>query len=70
MTEFDDELTDEELAAVLKHAMQEMNAGFYYSNLVDENGKWTGELQCNKCKRVAQFGESPFPHKYECPMRK
>jgi hypothetical protein len=68
--EFDDdfEITPE-FEAELVASMQEMDSGFFYTMLEDEEGKLTKELRCNKCNRVGKLLEKPFPHRYDCEMR-
>jgi hypothetical protein len=56
------ELTPE-LEAELTAAMEEMDAGFFYTVL---DGR---QLRCSKCNRTGFIGE-PFPHKYACPMKR
>lgn len=66
--EFDDaDLTEDEIAEI-KRAEQDINMGFTFTSFHDENGKWC--LKCDKCQRTAEVGERPFPHKYDCPMKR
>jgi hypothetical protein len=53
-----------EIEAELERAIQDMNDGFSYLMLEDN------EIQCNKCKRVGKLLEHPFPHKLNCPMKR
>lgn len=61
-------ITQEELEANLKQAVQDCNDGFTYTMLQDENGKIGHDLRCDKCQRVGKLFERPFPHKLNCPM--
>ena len=56
------------LEAELKQSIQDCNDGFTYEMLPDEGEGW--RFKCNKCDRVADIHERPFPHKLNCPMRK
>lgn len=72
--EFDDDDDDFELTPELEaqfhRSMQDINDGLFYTMLVDEEFKATREMQCNKCKRIGGWLERPFPHKFECPLRR
>jgi hypothetical protein len=61
---------DPNLEAELKARMDECDAGYFYTMLEDEEGHLTFNFECNKCKKVAHLRERPFPHKWNCPMRK
>lgn len=52
----------------IENAMQDMNDGFGYEWLTDEEGDMV--FKCLKCGRKAELHERPFPHKLDCPMRK
>ena len=58
--EYEDE---EDLKRQIKEAQQSVNDGFFYT-FID------GELKCNKCGRFGILRERPFPHRYDCPMKK
>jgi len=67
--DFDDldfEFTEEEIAEI-RRAEQDANMGFTFEHTYVD-GKSC--LKCNKCERTAEFGERPFPHKLNCPMRR
>lgn len=59
--------SEEEIAAI-ERAMQDMRDGFGYEWLTDEEGDMV--FKCLKCGRKADLHERPFPHKFDCPMRK
>jgi hypothetical protein len=59
------EPTPEEIASI-ERAIQDMNDGFGYEMLTDQEGF---TFKCLKCGRVAELRQRPFPHKYDCPMR-
>jgi len=63
------ELTPE-IEAELDRAIQDMNDGFSYLMLEGKDGKLGNEIKCNKCGRVGKLLEKPFPHKFNCPMRR
>jgi hypothetical protein len=63
------EPTPEEIAQI-EQGMQDLNDGFGYEMLNDDEGKLTWTFKCLKCGRIAELHERPFPHKLECPMRK
>jgi hypothetical protein len=63
---WDDELSPEDIAD-LKRSLQDANMGFTFTTVTMENGGWG--FKCNKCKRIAEIRERPFPHKFDCPMR-
>jgi predicted metal-binding protein len=63
--DFDEEFTEEDLAEI-KRAEQDINMGFTYTHMFVD-GKSC--LKCDKCGRTAKFGERPFPHRFDCPMR-
>jgi hypothetical protein len=70
------EPSEEEIAKI-KQGMQEANMGLTYTMLndedgleKDENGDLTWRVECNKCGRIGSMMEKPFPHKFDCPMRK
>lgn len=67
--EFSDFEPSPEEIAEFKRALQEVNMGFTYEMLKDEDGFATGNLKCNQCGRVGHLTEHPFPHKFACPMR-
>jgi hypothetical protein len=50
--------------------MQDSNDGLTYEMVRDKDGHLTWDLKCGKCGRVGNFHERPFPHKYDCPMRR
>ena len=60
------ELTPEDIAE-LKRRQQDANMGFTYG-YVEIDGKFG--FRCNKCGRVAGGYEKPFPHKFNCPMKR
>jgi hypothetical protein len=64
--DLDDEFTDEEIAEI-KRAEQDANMGFTYTHTYID-GK--SALKCNKCGRTAELGDRPFPHRFDCPMRR
>jgi hypothetical protein len=66
--DFDFEITPE-FEAELRARMQEADEGFYYTSLVDEKGQSLHKFECNKCKRIGDILERPFPHRYDCPMK-
>lgn len=66
--EFDeDELSPEEIAEI-RRDMQDANMGFVYEMVDGEDGSFA--FKCGKCKRVASIHERPFPHRFDCPMKK
>lgn len=60
------EPSPEEIASI-ERAIQDMNDGFGYEMLQDDNPAWT--FKCLKCGRTAELRERPFPHKFDCPMK-
>ena len=62
----DFEFTEEEIAEI-RRAEQDANMGFTFTHTYVD-GK--SVLKCDKCGRTAEFGERPFPHKYNCPMKR
>jgi hypothetical protein len=65
----------EETIAKIKQSMQDANDGFTYTMLADEDGLEKDEdgslswrVQCNKCGRIGNMMEKPFPHKFDCEM--
>lgn len=62
----DDEFSPEDLAKI-KRGIQEANMGLTYS-MVREEGSFV--FKCNKCGRKAEIGDEPFPHKFDCPMKR
>jgi hypothetical protein len=72
MDEFEDldfDLTLQQMAE-LECSIQDCNDGFYFTNVEDEEGHLTRELECNKCKRIGKMLERPFPHRFDCPMKR
>lgn len=63
--DFDEEFTPEQIADI-KRSIQDANEGFTYEMIPGEH--W--EFKCNKCGRQANFHEKPFPHKFNCPMKR
>ena len=61
-----DEFTPEEIAEI-KRAEQDANMGFTFEHVYIA-GKSC--LKCNKCKRTAEIYERPFPHRFDCPMKR
>jgi predicted metal-binding protein len=64
--DLDDEFTEEEIAEI-RRAEQDANMGFTYTHTYVD-GKSC--LKCNKCGRTAEFGDRPFPHRFDCPMKR
>jgi hypothetical protein len=54
----------------IEAAMQDMDEGFGYEMLRDENDELTWTFKCLKCGRTAELHERPFPHRYDCEMRR
>ena len=66
-----------ETIAELERSIQDCNDGFTYTMLNDENGlekdkdgNLTWRVQCNKCNRIGNMMEKPFPHRFDCEMLK
>ena len=64
--DLDYEFTEEEIAEI-RRAEQDANMGFTYEHTYVD-GKSC--LKCNKCKRTAEIYERPFPHRFDCPMKR
>jgi hypothetical protein len=63
----EDELSPEEIAEI-KRGMQDAMMGFAYEMIDGEDGSFA--FKCGKCSRVASIHERPFPHKFDCPMKR
>lgn len=63
---FDEWEPSAEEIAQIKRAMQDANDGFTY-RMLNPGVDWSCE--CNKCGRVGDLLEKPFPHKLDCEMR-
>jgi hypothetical protein len=63
----DDEFTPEEIAEI-KRGNQDALMGFAYEVVDGEDGDFA--FKCGKCGRVANIHETPFPHKFGCPMKR
>jgi hypothetical protein len=61
-----DEFTEEEIAEI-RRAEQDANMGFTYEHTYVD-GKSC--LKCNKCGRTAEIYDRPFPHRFDCPMKR
>jgi len=63
--DFDHEFTPEEVARI-KRSIQDAAMGFTYEMVDSEEGFM---FKCNKCGRVSDLHDRPFPHKLNCPMK-
>jgi len=63
------EMSEEDIAKI-KRSIQEANMGLTYTMLFDEREGHEWDMQCNPCGRIGSMMEKPFPHKFDCPMRK
>jgi hypothetical protein len=69
--EFDpSDLMSEKTIAAIKRSMQEANMGHTYTMLFDKREGHEWDVQCNPCGRIGNMLEKPFPHKFDCVMRK
>jgi len=60
------ELSDEDIASI-KRSIQDANDGFTYEMLFDDNESLA--CKCNKCGRIGNMLEKPFPHRFDCLMK-
>ena len=61
--------TEQELADI-KRADQDIWDGFSYTTLSEESGRpGSWRLRCDKCGRIGDIMDRPFPHRYGCPVR-
>ena len=70
------EPTEEEIAEI-ERSIQDCNDGFTYTMIndddgleKDEDGNLTWRVRCDKCGRIGNMMEKPFPHKFDCEMKK
>jgi hypothetical protein len=64
--DLDGEFTPEEIADI-RRGEQDANMGFVYEMVDGEDGD--SAFRCGKCGRVAPIHETPFPHRFGCPMK-
>jgi hypothetical protein len=65
LPEEDYELSEEEKRSI-EESLTDLDQGFFYTSV--EGAPLT--MKCNKCGRVGELLDRPFPHRIDCELKK